>query len=256
MKQTGRKFLKEYKQMVKAVFESNGLEKAYEFVHKDHPNTTKRTIKSWVDEEYGDRVKNTRSNSHKKAKETNPDKLAKWQETSYQNDKEARKKDPERRKRRTEYSANWAKEHRPRIRELDHKYWHEGNKKQKTYERKKKRKEVDLDFHLRENARSRANGLLKKAFNGKLPDDKYKSIVDLFGCSLECLSNHLRSQYKPGMTDANYGKGWHMDHIKPCSLFDFTDKEQFKECWHYSNIQPLWAAENLAKSNKYEEPKQ
>jgi hypothetical protein len=50
------------------------------------------------------------------------------------------------------------------------------------------------------------------------------------------------------MTWDNYGE-WHMDHIQPCASFDQTDPEQQKICWHYTNYQPLWAEDNLRKSD-------
>jgi hypothetical protein len=49
----------------------------------------------------------------------------------------------------------------------------------------------------------------------------------------------------------NYGKyGWEIDHIKPLSLYDLTDDNQLKEVCNYKNLQPLWAEDNLKKSNK------
>ena len=45
--------------------------------------------------------------------------------------------------------------------------------------------------------------------------------------------------------------GWHIDHIKPCSLFNLNDEEQIKECFNLENLQPLWGLENIKKSNKY-----
>ena len=49
----------------------------------------------------------------------------------------------------------------------------------------------------------------------------------------------------------NYGK-WHIDHVRPCSSFDLTDAKQQEECFHYTNLQPLWAAENLQKGSKWQ----
>lgn len=46
---------------------------------------------------------------------------------------------------------------------------------------------------------------------------------------------------------------WHIDHIKPCASFDLTDPEEQKECFHYTNLQPLWAKDNLNKGAKYDD---
>jgi hypothetical protein len=67
------------------------------------------------------------------------------------------------------------------------------------------------------------------------------------------LWKHLEKQFKDGMTRQNQGE-WHIDHIKPCSLFDLTDPEQQKECHNYKNLQPLWAIDNIKKSNKWQAP--
>ncbi len=62
---------------------------------------------------------------------------------------------------------------------------------------------------------------------------------------------HLEKQFKEGMTWENHGLyGWHIDHIIPCASFDLTDLEQQKKCFHYTNLQPLWAKENLIKGVK------
>ena len=49
----------------------------------------------------------------------------------------------------------------------------------------------------------------------------------------------------------NYGE-WHVDHIIPKSSFNFSSKhdKEFKECWALDNLQPLWAEDNIAKSDK------
>lgn len=49
----------------------------------------------------------------------------------------------------------------------------------------------------------------------------------------------------------NYGyRGWHIDHIKPCASFDLTDPNQREQCFHFSNLQPMWAKDNLSKGAK------
>lgn len=77
---------------------------------------------------------------------------------------------------------------------------------------------------------------------------------ELIGCSMEYLRQHLEGQFTEGMAWDNYGKsGWHVDHIIPLSYFDLMDPEQQKRAWHYTNLQPLWAVDNLKKNNKIEE---
>lgn len=89
------------------------------------------------------------------------------------------------------------------------------------------------------------------ALKGKKNGKSWTEFVDY---SLEELMSHLESKFDENMNWDNYGKYWHIDHIKPKSLFkysDFTDKE-FKECWSLSNLQPLEAMENISKGARYE----
>jgi|688.fasta_scaffold732639_1 hypothetical protein len=79
---------------------------------------------------------------------------------------------------------------------------------------------------------------------------KSKSIIELCGAGLDVVRTHLESQFKPGMSWENHGK-WHIDHIKPVSLFNLLDPNEVKKCCHYTNLQPLWAFENLSKGAKH-----
>lgn len=76
------------------------------------------------------------------------------------------------------------------------------------------------------------------------------SIASLVGCTHEELKSHLESRFLPGMSWLNRRK-WHIDHIRPCASFDLTDPLQQAECFHYTNLQPLWAADNIAKSDSF-----
>jgi hypothetical protein len=81
--------------------------------------------------------------------------------------------------------------------------------------------------------------------------NKTGSAIDELGCSVDQLKRYLESKFQPGMTWDNWTRdGWHIDHIKPLSSFDLTDPGQFKVACHYTNLQPLWAKDNLVKSNK------
>lgn len=62
---------------------------------------------------------------------------------------------------------------------------------------------------------------------------------------------YLESKFEPGMSWSNYGhKGWHIDHIMPCAIFDMANPEHVRRCFHFSNLQPLWACDNLKKGSK------
>jgi hypothetical protein len=67
------------------------------------------------------------------------------------------------------------------------------------------------------------------------------------------LAEHLEAQFKPGMNWENFSS-WHIDHIKPDSLFKYKSpkNKQFQASWSLGNLQPLWAEENLRKGAKWE----
>jgi hypothetical protein len=72
--------------------------------------------------------------------------------------------------------------------------------------------------------------------------------VENLGCSLDFFRGHLEAQFQPGMTWGNWSRsGWHIDHILPLASFDLTDPVQVAIACHYSNLQPLWAGENISK---------
>lgn len=111
---------------------------------------------------------------------------------------------------------------------------------------KQRRREYlsNINNRLAHNLRSRVNCMIR----GRI---KIGSAVQDIGCSIEELKIHLESKFVPGMTWENYGlKGWHIDHIVPLSSFDLTDVDQLKKAYHYTNLQPLWAEDNLSKGNK------
>ena len=72
----------------------------------------------------------------------------------------------------------------------------------------------------------------------------------LIGCTGNELVEHIRNQFKPGMTLDNHGL-WHIDHIRPLASFDLTDGVQVRTACHYSNLQPLWAKDNIIKRDHW-----
>jgi hypothetical protein len=114
--------------------------------------------------------------------------------------------------------------------------------KNKTAKYRKHKYHSSIEFRLRIVLSSRVNRLIK---------GKRNKTLDLIGCDVKKLKQHLESKFLNGMNWENYGfYGWHIDHIIPCSSFDLTDPEQQKKCFHYTNLQPLWAEDNLRKSDK------
>ena len=106
------------------------------------------------------------------------------------------------------------------------------------------RRKVDLGFKLRGDLRVRLNGVIR----GK---NKVGSAVRDLGCSVLEFQAYLESLFQPGMTWKNHGKyGWHIDHKIPLSSFDLTNRSQFLQACHFSNLQPLWAVDNLKKCNR------
>ena len=83
-----------------------------------------------------------------------------------------------------------------------------------------------------------------------LNNQKKGHTLELLGCPVEYLKFYLETQFKNGMTWDNYGSEWHIDHIIPCSFFDLSDSTEQKIAYHYGNLQPLFAGDNLEKSDK------
>ncbi len=74
--------------------------------------------------------------------------------------------------------------------------------------------------------------------------------ADLTGCTFHKLKRHLEAQFRDGMTWANHGRnGWHIDHIIACSRFNLTDIAEAQRCFHYTNLRPMWASENISKGD-------
>lgn len=129
-----------------------------------------------------------------------------------------------------EYKRAWTKRNRKRLTEMS---------RSRQRERMK-----DPLYRLKRNLRTR----LHHALAGLHKTDRTMTLV---GCSLNELKQHIESRFKSGMNWDNYGK-WHVDHIKPCAAFDLSDEKNQRECFHYTNLQPLWAEDNLRKSSTHD----
>ena len=113
---------------------------------------------------------------------------------------------------------------------------------------KKKRRE-DPAFKTVRNLRSRLYCAVVRAQAGQ----KTASAAELIGCTPQALVAYLEALFQPGMSWDNYAlDGWHIDHIRPCASFDLTDPAQQRECFHHTNLQPLWAKDNREKWDCWE----
>jgi len=80
---------------------------------------------------------------------------------------------------------------------------------------------------------------------------KSKKTIKYLGCTAVQLKDYLAGKFAAGMTWENHGfYGWHVDHVKPLSSFDFRDEAQIMAAFHFTNLQPLWWYENLKKGDR------
>jgi hypothetical protein len=140
-------------------------------------------------------------------------------------------------------TKEWRHNNNARTKEYSHRFYNDNKEKviKANGAYAKVRKRTDIGYRLATVLRSRLNKLLR----GKV---KIGSHVKDLGCSLKELRTYLESKFSSGMSWENYGMhGWHVDHILPLSSFDLTRPEELKLAVHYTNLQPLWAIDNLKK---------
>lgn len=112
-------------------------------------------------------------------------------------------------------------------------------------EYKQRRRSTDLFFRIRETLASRINSAVKR----KQPGTKSSKTTQLLGCDIPFFKQYISERFSAGMGWDNYGM-WHFDHIIPCAAFDLSNPTQQRSCFHYSNLQPMWASQNRSKSSK------
>jgi len=139
-----------------------------------------------------------------------------------------------------EYGKKYRKQNKDKISEYKKEYF----QKNKASIAKHKRIRYKEDIHYR-----LAKVLRNRLYHAVVGTVKAGSAIQELGCSIEELKAHLEDKFQRGMTWENYGE-WHIDHIKPLAGFDLANLEQFKMACRYTNLQPLWAEENILKGAK------
>ena len=105
-----------------------------------------------------------------------------------------------------------------------------------------KKRKSDGFYRMKINLRNRIRDFLKSDLESK----RTKEIV---GLDKENFKFYIENKFTEGMSWENYGE-WHIDHIKP--LYEANDVEEVLLLNHYTNLQPLWAEDNLKKNRKYD----
>ena len=148
------------------------------------------------------------------------------------------------------YSAEWGRTHRD-IKNARLRAWRSAN-----IERTRKNAREYVHARRMRDPVIRINYNLRTRFCKAVSrTSKCSSVVTLLGCSTADFKVYLESLFLSGMSWDNYGpKGWHIDHIRPCASFNLMEPEEQRVCFHYTNMQPLWAVDNQRKSNKHNQP--
>jgi hypothetical protein len=144
------------------------------------------------------------------------------------------------------YYQTLSEKMKERIREINsvsHKKYRVANK-QSIAEQRRMRRLGNPSVRLCHNLHTRCQQAIKFALA-----KKSRGTWKLIGCTPGFLIEHLESKFLPGMSWENYGKAWHVDHIRPCASFNLEDPEQQEACFNFLNLQPLWKHENFSKSS-------
>lgn len=157
---------------------------------------------------------------------------------------EARYKQAERRTKSSDYQREYHKAWSAKNRTARLEYMREYNKSV-AVPRSRERYKTDPLTMASKRMRARLAAVLKAKKIGKTSNTK-----EFVGCDFAHLVSHIESRFKPGMSWENRGM-WHIDHIIPLCLA--SDEKQLRKLFHYTNLQPLWAVDNLRKGKRMDD---
>ena len=151
--------------------------------------------------------------------------------------------------RRADYQREYNEANKEILADYQREYHAAPANKERRNALRRDRMKTDPAYAIQCNLSSRLNQIMK-GVGGR----KQAGTMKIVGCTRDELIAHLASKFKPGMTMDNQGSYWHVDHIMPCAAFDHNIPAQVRKCWHYTNLQPLEAKENMSKGCKITEP--
>jgi len=163
--------------------------------------------------------------------------------TYYKEWNESKKKDPE-------YQAKLAKDRKQRYEANKERVLARCKKYRKANgaklakqdnKRKKQRMEEDFLFFIKNKLRRAVIGAFER-----IKQNKPANTQTLLGCAWEEAKAHFESLFQEGMSWSNHGE-WHIDHVRPVASFT---QDELHLMNHISNLQPLWAEDNIKKSDK------
>jgi hypothetical protein len=148
------------------------------------------------------------------------------------------------------YNKNYKEEHREEISEYNHLYNKENREAIQMRQTKTQRERVkkDENFKLARKYRGILQDHVKKGF--EIKDERS---IEIYSCESELIQLWFENLFTDEMSWENHGTLWHVDHIKPCCMFNLTNSDELKECFHWSNLRPSFIIENQRKNNKFDE---
>jgi hypothetical protein len=207
---------KELKEFFKDSSHKDGLTSSCKSCYKKYKETTKESRQKWQKEDY--------NKNKEKVKEKN--------KIYYENNKEVH----------NERSKKWMKNNK----EYFSNYLKSRSNIQNSINRERYKDEPEYKIKLL--LRIRLWELLKRNKSKKL-----KSAIKLLGCTAEELIIYLEKQFLPEFTWENHGIIWEIDHIIGCINFDLTKLEDQKQCFHYTNLKPIFKTTEIAESFGYKD---
>jgi hypothetical protein len=141
----------------------------------------------------------------------------------------------------------WRENNKERFLEICKNYRDKDEKKQLRNKNRREKYWNDIKERLTQTYRNRVRSCIKTKH---IPKNTHIEYEQLLGCNWDTLSKWLEFNMIPEMSWENYGSYWHIDHVYPCSLFDFSDKNEINKCFNWTNLTPLEGIENIKKSNK------
>jgi hypothetical protein len=229
-----------------------------------YPSQSKLKMKEYLAKKYIEQKKQRSEYAKKKYIEKRDELLAKskaYAEKTKESKAEYDKRYREQNKLKiAEYKKQWAIDNPEKVFQKQKEYRESNSEKlsiKKSQYAKNNRQKINAKASVYVKYRCDTDPLYKLTKNTRkmvsryMLGEKSKRTQEIVGCSFEELKVYIENQFTEGMSWDNYGiNGWHVDHIKPLAVAN--SQEEIILLNHYSNLQPLWALDNLKKGATFD----